>query len=76
MKTSILIINYLQEHPGSSYKRILRYCETCIHPSQIDNGQFKSHVASRLRRLRKKGMAINKGNSWYLNGKKQNFESA
>ncbi|TCP24950.1 hypothetical protein EV207_12253 [Scopulibacillus darangshiensis] len=69
MKTSSLIMSYLQQHPGSGYKQILKHCRNNMAYEQHDHHLFKSHIASNLRKLRKKNKAINKGNVWYLNEK-------
>lgn len=59
-----LIKTYLRSTPGLSAQRILdNYKKDTNHQIIID--RFNMH----LRKLKKNGILINKGNRWYLNMK-------
>jgi hypothetical protein len=59
-----VIKEFLRQNPGSSSHRILQFY---LYASRENRGEeMKNYIFSRLRRLKKQKVLLNKGDRWYL----------
>jgi len=56
------IINYLRSSPGSSANNILH-----MYNGTVNHEIVMATIYTRLRKLKRKKLIINKGNRWYIN---------
>lgn len=64
-----VIQEFVLETPGLSAKKILNRCN-----KSNEQTLSKSTIYMRLRKLKRKGILINKGDSWYVNTKQLKME--
>lgn len=71
MNIKNVILNYLQDHPGASSKRILQSILILKNESLYRrDDKLESAVFKKLRILKKEGKLHNNGNSWYVLNRK------